>query len=73
MIGENKETTFVFEFKWKELSYAQAKQILADLKEKTKHVPKLSKNYELGIVAKKISEKHILKKEGFQAFDLEDF
>lgn len=73
MIGKNNKGTFAFEFKWEEISYAEAVGILHGLADKTKYVPKLPKELRLGIVAKKIREKQKLRTNGYLVYDLDDF
>jgi len=71
---KTKEIIF-FECKWKDLTYNQSLKILIDLKEKTPHVQwhndtRLEK---YGIMAKKIEKKNDLRKNGYLAYDLDDF
>ena len=60
----------LFEVKWKELQYSDAKNILSKLIGKS-HLVKIEKK-EYGLIAKKLSGKEMLKKEGFFAMDLDD-
>lgn len=60
----------LFEVKWKELSYNDAKSIISRLIEKSHSIRIEKKEY--GIVAKKLLEKERLRKEGYVALDLED-
>lgn len=60
----------VFEVKWKELSYEDAKRTLTRLIEKSYHIRVDKKVY--GLIAKRLSEKERLCREGFLAFDLDD-
>ncbi len=64
-----------FEVKWQNLDKNNAKKILEGLKNKSLFVGwNLGKRKELfGIIAKKIKEKDSLRKDGFLAFDLDDF
>jgi len=73
LIGKNKEETYAFEFKFKELDRREALGVLETLKEKAKHVQKLPPETKFGIVAKKLNEKEKLRSSGFLAYDLEDF
>lgn len=40
---------------------------------KTEYVPKLPKEFKLGLVAKRIREKQKLRAEGYLVYDLDDF
>jgi hypothetical protein len=71
-----KREFFVFEVKWREIGINQARKILVDLEEKLKKLPIKQEKYKkikFGLVAKKITGKNILKKEGFDIFDLRGF
>ncbi len=61
----------VFEVKWKELSYDEAKTVITRLIEKSYSV-RMGKKY-YGLIAKKIFGKEKLCQDGFLAFDLDDF
>ncbi|PKP55766.1 MAG: hypothetical protein CVT89_07630, partial [Candidatus Altiarchaeales archaeon HGW-Altiarchaeales-2] len=69
-----KEILFV-ECKWKDLNEEEFRKILNELKEKAKFVEWNNDNRKeyFGIIAKRIENKEKLRKEGFRAFDLEDF
>jgi uncharacterized protein len=77
MISLNEETKEVafFEFKWKSLREKEAKKIFEELIEKSKSFGwNLNKRKEhFGIIAKSLENKSQFRKEGFLAFDLEDF
>ncbi len=73
LIGKNVKESFVFEFKWSKLTIQEALNILKELEKKTSHLHKKPANLKLGLVAKKIEGKQKLRKNGFTAFDLEDF
>jgi len=60
----------LFEIKWKELSYEDARDIILRLIEKSLLVKIDQKRY--GIVAKRILKKEKLREEGYVALDLED-
>ena len=60
----------LFEIKWKELSYEDAKNIILRLIEKSLLVKIKQKRY--GVVAKRIMKKEKLREEGYVALDLED-
>ncbi|MEM2741119.1 MAG: ATP-binding protein [Nitrososphaeria archaeon] len=60
----------VFEVKWKELSYEDAKRIITRLIEKSHSLRIGEKNY--GLIVKKILGKEKLRNEGFLVFDLDD-
>lgn len=73
LIAKNSRQFFVFEFKWKKLSYKTALRVLKELENKTNHMQKKLLNQRLGLVAKKIENKQKLKNKGFLVFDLNDF
>ncbi|MBI5224371.1 ATP-binding protein [Candidatus Micrarchaeota archaeon] len=73
LIGKDQKTTYAFEFKWQELGYSEAINVLMNLENKAKYVPKLPANTKFGIVAKKIGEKQKIKSAGYLAYDLDDF
>jgi hypothetical protein len=60
----------LFEVKWKELSYNDARSIISNLIERGNQIRIERKEY--GIIAKKILDKGRLRKEGYVALDLED-
>ncbi len=60
----------LFEVKWKELSYNDARSIISNLIERGNQIRIERKEY--GIIAKKILDKGRLRKEGYIALDLED-
>jgi AAA+ ATPase superfamily predicted ATPase len=72
LIGSNKKTSYIFEFKWQELDYEKALKILDNLAAKAKFVQRLPANPHFGIVAKKITEKERLRKARYLAYDLDD-
>ena len=72
LIGTNKETTYIFEFKWADLNHTEATKILDSLYAKSKYVQGLSKRQHFGIVAKNIAEKDQLRAANYLAYDLED-
>jgi len=77
IVGLNKEKSEAafFECKWKELERGEARKVLTALKQKAAYVEwqNHGRRETYGIIAKKISGKEELRKEGFLAFDLEDF
>ncbi|MBI4210974.1 MAG: ATP-binding protein [Candidatus Diapherotrites archaeon] len=72
-IGKEGKNTYIFEFKWKELSYKEALSVLKNLEGKTNHLNKKIANAKLGLVAKKIENKQKITNGGYLAYDLEDF
>ncbi len=71
LIGRNKENTYAFEFKWQAKTKKQALKTLQELKDKVKNIRLIDAR--LGIVAKKIIGKEEIRKQGFLAYDLDDF
>ncbi len=71
---EEKKILFV-ECKWKNLKEKEVREILEELKDKSKFVDwNLNDRKEyFGLIGKKIENKSRLRKEGFLAFDLSDF
>lgn len=70
----SKDIVFV-ECKWQNLSHKDAKQVLFDLQEKSKHVewnPGKRKEH-FAVFAKKIEGKEHLRKKGFIIWDFEDY
>ena len=70
----SKDIVFV-ECKWQNLSHKDAKRVLFDLQEKSKHVewnPGKRKEH-FAVFAKKIEGKEHLRKKGFIIWDLEDY
>ncbi len=72
LIGTDDKTTFVFEFKWKEINAKETIGILNNLKEKAKFVHNLPRDLKFGIVAKKIQGKEKIRSAGYLAYDLND-
>ncbi|MEK6858268.1 MAG: ATP-binding protein [Nanoarchaeota archaeon] len=72
-LDENKQEALFTECKWSNINYGEAKKVLEALKEKSKFVDWTRKKEYFCIVAKEIKDKKKLRKEGFLAFDLEDF
>jgi len=72
-IGKREGLTYVFEFKWQELSYKEAAGILEAVEIKAKHVTRLGPRIRFGIIAKKIADKQKLNDAGHIAYDLDDF
>ncbi|MEK6857947.1 MAG: ATP-binding protein [Nanoarchaeota archaeon] len=72
-LNEEKKEILFAECKWSNLNYSETKKILENLKEKSKFVDWPRKKEYFCIIAKKIKDKQKLKKEGYLAFDLEDF
>ncbi|MCX8189329.1 MAG: ATP-binding protein [Nitrososphaeria archaeon] len=60
----------LFEVKWKELSYEEAKRTITRLIEKSHFIRIGQKDY--GLIVKKVLGKEKLRDEGFLAFDLDD-
>lgn len=64
-----------FECKYKNLKFNESRDILAELKNKSRHVDWNSekrKEY-FGLIAKKLEKKELLRREGYLAFDFDDF
>ena len=72
-INEEEQTATFFEAKWSTLNKQDSQRILNNLKTKTPHFRWNRKKENLGIIAKKITEKQSLHQKGYFAFDLEDF
>ncbi len=72
MIGEGDKVTYVFEFKWKELSYYDALQVLGGLEIKAKYVDGMPKDIKFGILAKKVHEKGKIRDKGYAVYDIDD-
>ncbi len=74
-LNENKKEIFFFECKWMILKEGTARKILEDLRIKSSAVDwnngKRAERF--GLIAKQIENKENLKKDGFLAFDLQDF
>ena len=73
IVATSKNEIGFFECKWKELKNNEAENILVKLKEKTEIIKKNFKKKFWGLIAKRIENKKILRKQGFLVFDLEDF
>jgi hypothetical protein len=73
LIAKNNKQSFVFEFKWKELSEKSALRILKESETKSNYLQKKLLNQKFGLVAKKIENKQKLRNKGFLVFDLSDF
>ncbi|MEW6528684.1 MAG: ATP-binding protein [Candidatus Micrarchaeota archaeon] len=73
LIGKNQNSTVVFEFKWAEISFKEAKVLMENIKLKSEHVERLPKDCKFGLVAKKVRSKQELREEGYLAYDLDDF
>ncbi len=75
IVGLNDQAKEIFfcECKWSDLKEKEARQILEELKEKSKFMEWERKKEYFGLVGKKILGKEALRKEGFFVFDLEDF
>jgi len=71
-IDEHRNEILSVECKWSNLSEKEARQIIIDLKEKTKFIELKRKKDHLGIFAKNVQGKENLKKEGIIVFDLDD-
>jgi len=69
--GPQKEV-FVFEFKWQDLTYSDARSVLEQLKSKAQYVQKLPPNVRFGILAKKLKEKERIREAQYSAYDLDD-
>ena len=74
-LDENDTGIFFAECKWLNLNNKDAKRVLFDLQEKSKHVEwNIEKRKEyFAIFAKKIEGKKALRKSGFLVWDLEDY
>jgi AAA+ ATPase superfamily predicted ATPase len=72
-INEEDQTATFIEAKWSTLNKQDSQRILNNLKTKTPHFRWNRKKENLGIIAKKITEKQSLRQKGYFAFDLEDF
>ncbi|MGB2843071.1 MAG: hypothetical protein WBC40_11465 [Halobacteriota archaeon] len=65
----------IFECKYGSLKLKEAKDILSELKKKSRYVDwnKESRKEFFGVIAKKIEGKESLRKDGYTVFDFEDF
>ncbi|MEK6858228.1 MAG: ATP-binding protein [Nanoarchaeota archaeon] len=72
-LNEEKKEILFAECKWSNINYGEAKKNLEELKEKSKFVNWQRKKEYFCIIAKKLKDKQKLRKEGYLAFDLEDF
>lgn len=73
LIAKNSKENIAFEFKWNKLTFRQAIKTLNELETKTNYLYKKPAKLKLGIIAKKIEEKQKLRKQGYYAFELNDF
>ncbi len=73
ILGRKGGEVFAFECKWSDVDYPEAKSILAKLKDKIRHVPRVPGTAHLGIVAKRMTNKQELRADGYYAYDLADF
>ncbi len=71
-IDENKKEALFLECKWSDIKEKEARQLMFELKEKSKHVKYTRKKEYFGLIAKNIDGKGNLKKEGFILFDIND-
>jgi hypothetical protein len=73
--GENSGEIAFFECKWKSLTENQARRVLTDLRQKSECVRWKSRcrKEHFGIFAKMLENKENLRKEGYLAYDLDDF
>ncbi|MEM2130182.1 MAG: ATP-binding protein [Candidatus Bathyarchaeia archaeon] len=72
-LDEEKQTATFFETKWSTLKEVDCERILQNLRAKAQNFRWNRKKEDYGIIAKKISEKQHLLKQGYFAFDLTDF
>lgn len=72
-LDEEKQTATFLETKWSTLKEADCKRTLQNLRAKAQHFRWNRKKETYGVIAKKISEKQRLLKQGYLAFDLTDF
>jgi len=74
-LNESKKHAAFFECKWKNLSYNASLKILGDLEEKADFVKwhNTQRKEQYGLIAKKIENKEDLRKNGFLAYDLDDW
>jgi AAA+ ATPase superfamily predicted ATPase len=74
-LDENGDGIIFAECKWQDLSYRGAEKLIAELKEKSKRVEWNSNKRQeyFAIFARKIGGKENLRKNGFLAWDMEDF
>ncbi len=74
-LDETAKNIFFFECKWQDLKEGMARKILDSLKMKAESVDwnNGKRNEMFGLIAKHIEGKDILGKEGYLAFDLEEF
>ncbi|MBI5046996.1 ATP-binding protein [Candidatus Micrarchaeota archaeon] len=73
LIAKNEKSTYCFEFKWEELTYSETIWVLNELQDKVKHVLRLPKDLQFGVVARKIKDKQKLRANGYLIYDLDDF
>ena len=74
-LNEDKREMYLFECKWKDISYNQSLKILEELKEKASFVKWLDgeRREYYGIIARKIENKSSLRKKGYFVYDLDDW
>ncbi|MEM2106130.1 MAG: ATP-binding protein, partial [Candidatus Bathyarchaeia archaeon] len=72
-LDEEKQTATFLETKWSTLKEVDCERILQNLKAKAQNFKWNRKKENYGIIAKRISEKQNLLKQGYLAFDLTDF
>ncbi len=74
-LNDNYRGIFFFECKWRDLKEGTARKILDELKEKSSWVDWNNDNRKehFGVIAKHIENKNMLIKDGYFAYDLEDF
>lgn len=75
-LNENTKDIFFFECKWTNLGEKSARRILEELKGKSRFVDwrnNEGRTEHFGLIARRIENKDLLKKEGCLTFDLDDF
>lgn len=72
-LNEREKKALFIEVKWKELRKLEARGILRDLERKAGLVGLKGWNENYGVVAKKVKDKDELRREGYLAWDLDDF
>ncbi len=72
-LDEPKKEALFVECKWSDLTEKKARQILEELREKSKFVDWERTREYFGLIGKKIQGKETLRKEGFWVWDLGDF
>ncbi len=74
-VNDNLREIFFFECKWRDLKEGTARKILDELKEKSNPVDWNNDNRKehFGVIAKYIENKNMLIKDGYFAYDLDDF